>query len=61
MAITFEKVIDNIKKHYESSNKDDKNFWASNLSNMLDDMLGEDFFGTEGQFDPRGNNIIKKQ
>jgi len=25
------------------------------VDHMLDELLGEDFFGTEGQLDPRGD------
>lgn len=37
----------------------DEDYWkwiSEALDRMLDEMLGEDIFGTEGQNDPRGDN-----
>lgn len=30
--------------------------WAEQINEFLDDRLGEDAFGTEGQIDPRGDH-----
>lgn len=30
-------------------------YWARAVDKMLDELLGDDFFGTEGQCDPRGD------
>jgi hypothetical protein len=34
---------------------DDAEAYAENLETMLDELSGYDFFGTEGQTDPRGD------
>lgn len=47
-------VLDNIKKLI-IDNPDDVEEWSSVLEEMLDDLHGTDFFGTEGQDDPRGD------
>lgn len=47
-------VLDNIKKLI-IDNPDDVEEWSSVLEEMLDDLHGTDFFGTEGQNDPRGD------
>ena len=36
--------------------KDSEKFVADAFNQMLDTLLGEDFFGTEGQSDPRGDH-----
>jgi len=54
---SFEKVMKNIIKMYnEETNKDAKKLWVGDLNEMLDNMRDNDFFGTEGQCDPRGDN-----
>jgi len=51
----FEEVLEAIKKNFRDESKDGKEFWVESLNMMLDDMASEDFFGTEGQNDPRGD------
>lgn len=34
---------------------EDAEVYAEEVGTMLDDLLAEDFFGTEGQCDPRGD------
>ena len=41
---------------FESGSKEEQSIWVSCMNNLLDDMRDEDFFGTEGQTDPRGDN-----
>lgn len=36
-------------------NGDDAEMYASPLDEMLDNLAGDDAFGTEGQADPRGD------
>jgi hypothetical protein len=53
----FKQVALNMIEMFEKQdNKQCKKFWVDSLNNMLDDMMSEDFFGTEGQCDPRGDN-----
>ena len=35
---------------------DERAAWAFWLDTQLDNLLGEDVFGTEGQLDPRGDH-----
>jgi hypothetical protein len=55
----FEKVLDSIKNMFKEANKVEKNLWCESLNNMLDEQHQMDFFGTEGQLDPRNNNQNK--
>jgi hypothetical protein len=52
----FEDVLDNIKRMFNEAPKEEKSLWCEILNEMLDNMRDEDFFGTEGQCDPRGDN-----
>jgi hypothetical protein len=53
----FKKVALNMIEMFEKEdNKQCKKFWVDSLNTMLDDMMSGDFFGTEGQCDPRGDN-----
>lgn len=40
----------------EAANDASKKEAASQLNEILDEFLGEDAFGTEGQLDPRGDH-----
>jgi len=51
----FSEVMDNIKLLFEKSDIEEKEIWCSDLNEMLDNQLNDDFFGTEGQLDPRGD------
>ena len=51
----FHKVLDNIKQQFDHSDKEQKQVWVDEINNTLDNLLAEDFFGTEGQLDPRGD------
>jgi hypothetical protein len=50
----FNVVLDNIKKSF-NDNPDEQNVWIDVVDDMLDSLHGDDFFGTEGQGDPRGD------
>lgn len=39
----------------EVDDEDVLEYWASDIDCMLDEMASNDFFGTEGQRDPRGD------
>ena len=55
----FNEVIDIIKTKYtEEKEPECKKFWVESLNDMLDNMAGEDFFGTECQTDPRGDGRL---
>jgi len=53
---TFKQVALKMIEMFEKEESKCKSFWVDSLNNMLDDMRDEDFFGTEGQCDPRGDN-----
>jgi hypothetical protein len=48
------KVLDNIKQQI-IDNPEDAEPYQEDLEHMLDNMCSQDFFGTEGQCDPRGD------
>lgn len=50
----LEEVWKNLFK-YCTNNKDDTLYLAKKLDELCDNMHAEDFFGTEGQCDPRGD------
>jgi hypothetical protein len=52
----FETVLDNMKQLFNNSGKGEKQLMAEDLNEMLDMQRDNDFFGTEGQLDPRGDN-----
>jgi hypothetical protein len=39
-----------------NDNEDDQKFWCEAFNDMLDELRADDFFGTEGELDPRGDN-----
>ena len=39
-----------------NENEDDQKFWCEAFNDMLDELRSDDFFGTEGELDPRGDN-----
>ena len=49
----FLKILDAIKNDFINASPEDKEVWANTIDGMLDDLLRQDFFGTEGQSDPR--------
>ena len=51
----FLEIMDAIKDAFNNANSEDKEVWSSSIDGMLDDLLRSDFFGTEGQGDPRGD------
>ena len=51
----FKKVLANIERKFSEGDEDDKAAWVEALNTMLDDLHADDFFGTEGQNDPRGD------
>lgn len=50
MKIVFDKLM-----IYASEDKSNEKEIASAFNEMLDGLLDNDFFGTEGQCDPRGD------
>lgn len=52
----FNQILVNIQQQYEKADKDLKSEWVQWLNESLDELLHNDFFGTEGQLDPRGDN-----
>ena len=51
----FLEIMDVIKDAFINASPEDKEVWANTVDGMLDDLLRQDFFGTEGQSDPRGD------
>lgn len=54
------KVIENIKVLFESSSIAEQELMCDDLNDMLDNQFSNDFFGTEGQRDPRGDRREQK-
>lgn len=52
----FEQVWENILQEYRKSMTEEKEVWIEWINEGLDTLLENDFFGTEGQCDPRGDN-----
>lgn len=51
-----DEVLDNIGAMILiDAHKRDAKILIRAINNMLDELLSEDFFGTEGQLDPRGD------
>lgn len=51
----FIRVLKAIAKAYTRASPYDREIWIGSLNKMCDDLLQQDFFGTEGQSDPRGD------
>ncbi len=49
----FNTVLDNMKQLFNNSSKEDKQLIVKDLNEMLEMQFVNDFFGTEGQLDPR--------
>jgi hypothetical protein len=49
----FNTVLDNMKQLFNNSSKEDKQLMVKDLNEMLEMQFDNDFFGTEGQLDPR--------
>lgn len=52
----FVKVLEAIEEMYDKSSDEEKDVWVEGLDDMLDNMWADDFFGTEGENDPRGDH-----
>lgn len=51
----FTSILENIIKAYNEGDSDEKKVWVDWLNSSLNELLHNDFFGTEGQLDPRGD------
>ena len=40
----------------QKDDEEESEIWCEALNEMLDSLLNDDFFGTEGQLDPRGDH-----
>jgi hypothetical protein len=49
-------VLNRISNDVSISDDETVELWASAFDEMLDNLKDNDFFGTEGQNDPRGDN-----
>lgn len=55
------KALNNLSKQVEEMESAESiSAMADALDGMLDELLGEDFFGTDGRSDPRGNQSLAK-
>jgi len=52
---TFGKVLDNIKDAFRRADRDEQRDWLEAVNSMLNTLDHNDFFGSEGQCDPRGD------
>jgi hypothetical protein len=52
----FRRILQKIEQRFAVDEKEVQEVWADALNRMLDELNGEDFFGTEGQLDVRGDN-----
>lgn len=52
----FKTVLHSIAVHFDAEPKEGKKVWVDAVNSMLDELRDDDFFGTEGQADPRGDN-----
>jgi len=52
----FKKVLTNLSNLFDKEDKSGKQYLCDSLNYILDELRDEDFFGTEGQTDPRGDN-----
>lgn len=50
----YKKVLKNIEDHITEDKKDAQPM-IDELNDMLDNLRSNDYFGTEGQLDPRGD------
>lgn len=48
-------VLEKFILFVEEASTDDVDYIAEHLNSMFDEMASDDFFGTEGQLDPRGD------
>lgn len=48
-------VLERLIEQVKDMDKDSAKIFAEHFETMLDDLHGNDFFGTEGQHDPRGD------
>jgi hypothetical protein len=48
-------VLERLIEQVKDMDKESAKIFAEHFETMLDDLRGNDFFGTEGQHDPRGD------
>ena len=53
---TFIETLKRIEDAFQYGEDVEKEMWVDAFTAMLEDMLESDAFGTEGQFDPRGDH-----
>jgi hypothetical protein len=51
----FTKIVTKILESYQKEDNDGKSVWCDSINTMLTELRNDDFFGTEGQMDPRGD------
>jgi hypothetical protein len=51
----FPTVLGAVLAHFAVGDGEEKQCWCDAFNEMLDTLRDEDFFGTEGQNDPRGD------
>lgn len=49
-------VLDNLKEAFHGATKAEMKTLCNSVNAMLDELRDDDFFGTEGQNDPRGDH-----
>lgn len=54
-SVNYPKVLHAIQKAIGEAEGDEREVWFEAFNEMLDSLASDDFFGTEGQCDPRGD------
>jgi hypothetical protein len=49
------KVLETLTEYIENECDESKKVFAESFDEFLDDLVSNDYFGTEGQSDPRGD------
>lgn len=49
----FNEILDRVRDHYKVLPKFARIYYIEGLNELLNDMLSKDFFGKDGELDPR--------
>lgn len=54
-ARTVVAILDTFSAQVQMMSEEDRKYVAQAVNDMLNELMTDDFFGTEGQLDPRGD------